>query len=637
MRARLYFWSAIGLIALLAPCVAWSAEPRSAAELDAAFAGLRGWSGGKETASIAAVRGYVERATKIYEVRVDAERRLVGVIESKDAAKPAKLFAAEQLYRLADEDTIPAFERMLAQPDTWDLACTGLEIIKHPKAETVLVHAAENAKGDRLIGILTTLGNRRDPAGVSTLRAQADEGDARTTEAALTALGKIPGKESMQALDWCRKNLSRKMRPAATQAYLQCGRTSLERGDTATAIALFEALLLDFETAEVQAEGLRGLIQARGEDAVPTIIEALTSGIPELESVAAAEAHTVSGRKATEAFIAAYPDLTTENQAVLLRALGDRRDEAALQTVLLAAQSRLPVVRLAALDSLGRFNHPKSVQVLLKAVVTGTAEEQKLAREALAKLDAPTLNDELLVAAMSADNTVRVEAIKTLAARQAHEGVPVLLRLAERDVKPVRLEALKALGAVGAESELAAMVGMLTHEWSDEERAVIGEAIIAVARRAPAVKSRTEPIAKALSGSGASEGVKLTLVSILGAIGDDASLPALEGAAKKPGARVQRAAVETLAGWPTAAPLETLDRVARGDKDPAVRAAAIEGVLNHLERNPGVSEAQRLKYCENLAAVAGTPELKQRIVQAIAAISGPDADKLRQRLAADSS
>ncbi len=634
MRTRLYFWSVIGLIALLAPCVAWSAEPRSAAELDAAFAGLRGWSGGKETASIAAVRGYVERATKIYEVRVDAERRLVGVIESKDAAKPAKLFAAEQLYRLADEDTIPAFERMLAQPDTWNLACTGLENIKHPKAEAVLVDAAENAKGDRLIGILTALGNRRDPAGVSTLRAQADEGDARTAEAALIALGKIPGKESMQALDWCRKNLSRKMRPAATQAYLQCGRTSLERGDTATAIALFEALLLDFETAEVQAEGLRGLIQARGEDAVPTIIEALTSGIPEIESVAAAEAHTVSGRKATEAFIAAYPDLTTENQAVLLRALGDRRDEAALQTVLLAAQSRLPVVRLAALDSLGRFNHPKSVQVLLKAVVTGTAEEQKLAREALAKLDAPTLNDELIVAAMNADNTVRVEAIKTLAARQAHEGVPVLLRLAERDVKPVRLEALKALGAVGRESELAAMVGMLTHEWSDEERAAIGEAIIAVARRAPAVKSRTEAIAKALSGSGASEGVKLTLVSILGAIGDDASLPTLEGAAKKPGGRVQRAAVETLAGWPTAAPLETLDRVARGDKDPAVRAAAIEGVLNHLERNQGLSEAQRLKYCENLAAVAGTPELKQRIVQAIAAISGPGADKLRQRLAA---
>ena len=310
------------LLVAIAPTFAYAADAPSAAELDAAYTGLRAWGGGAENKSITPVRAHVERATKIYEVRVDAERRLIEVIESKEAGKPAKIFAAEQLYRLCDDDTIPAFERMLARPDTWDLACTGLEIVKYPKAGRVLVTAAETAKGDKLVGIITSLGNRHDPAGVPPLRVLADEGDARTTEAALIALGKIPGNESMQALDWCRKNLSRKMRPSATQAYLQCGFTSLEKGDKATAIALFEALLLDFEPVEIQADGLRGLIKARGEDAVPTIIEALTSGIPELENVAAAEAHTVPGRKATEGFIAAYPDLTTENQAVLLRVAG---------------------------------------------------------------------------------------------------------------------------------------------------------------------------------------------------------------------------------------------------------------------------------------------------------------------------
>jgi len=622
------------IVSLVAVCSPLFVSEAGAADASEAFAGLRGWSGGKENASVAAVRSYVDRATKVYEVRVDAERRLVEVIESKDVAKPAKTFAAEQLYRLCDEDTIPAFERMLAKADTWDLACKGLEKIDFPKAGQALIAAAESAKGDKLLAIVAALGKRRDPGGVTTLRVIADEGDARTTEAALTSLGMIPGKESMEALDWCRKNLSRKMRPAATEAYLQCGFTSLEAGDKATAIALFEALLLDFETADVQAEGLRGLIKAKGEDAVPTIIEALTSGVPELESVAAAEAHTVPGRRATEAFIAAYPDLTMENQAVLLRALGDRRDEAALQTVMLAAQSRIPVVRLAALDALGRFNHPKAVQVLLKALVTGSAEEQKVAHEALAKLDAPTLNDELLVAAMSADNTVRAEAIKSIAERQVHEAVPVLLRLAERDVKPVRLEALKALGTVGSAEELAPMVNMLTNEWTDEERAAIGAAIISVARRAPAGKTRTEAIAKSLTASSGNEGVKLTLVSILGAIEDDASLPALEGVAKKPGGRVQRAAIETISGWPNPGPLETLDRVVKGDKDIGMRAAAIEGVLGHLERNPGLPEAQRLKYCQNLAAAAQTPEHRQRIAQALTSVTGPDAEELRQKLLA---
>lgn len=617
----------IVLAALCAPLDAWAQG-----DVDKAFGTLRAWAGGNEGSAHKTIRAYVDNAIADYKVRVDAERRLVDLIETQGVPRAAKEFAAGQLYRLCDEDTVSAFDRMLGRADTWDLACAGLEIVKHAKAEKVLVDAAKTAKGDRLVRILEALGNRRDPAAVPVLRQWAEDGDLRTTEAALTALGKIPGQDSMRELDWCRKNLSRRVRPAATQAYLQCGWSSLEMGDKATAVLLFEGLLLDFEPADVQAEGLRGLIKAQGEDAVPTIIEALTGGFPELETVAAEEAHTVPGRKATLAFISAYPDLSPENQAVLLRALGDRRDDAALETVLLAAQSRMPTVRLAALDSLGRFNHPESVQVLLKAVVTGSEQEQALAREALGKLDHPDLNDELIVAAMSADNTVRAEAIKTLAARGANEAVSALLRIAQRDVKPVRLEALKALGSIGTVAELGPMVEMMNDQWADDERAAIGQSIIAVARRSPAGSTRTAAASKALTASGVNEGVKLTLVSILGAIADDSGLSALETTAKKPNGRLQRAAVETLSGWPNAAPLDTLDKLARTDKDAEIRSLAVEGALRQLENGTSVPEDKRLKVYTSLASAAQTPEQKERIAAGLASFSHPDAEKARQKL-----
>jgi HEAT repeat protein len=301
--------------------------------------------------------------------------------------------------------------------------------------------------------------------------------------------------------------------------------------------------------------------------------------------------------------------------------------------VLLAAQSRIPTVRLAALDSLGRFNHPESVQVLLKAMMVGTEQEQALAREALGKLDHPDLNDELIVAAMSADNTVRTEAIRALARRGAHEAVPALLRIAQRDVKPVRLEALKALGDIGTAAELESMVAMLNDDWADDERAMIGQSSISVARRSPAGSARTAAAAKALTGSGMNEGVKLTLVSILGAIADNSGLSALESTAKKSGGRVQRAAVETLAGWPNAAPLDTLDRVARSDKDAAIRSLAIEGALQQLEKGAaGVPEDKRLKVYTSLASAAQTPEQKERIAAGLASLSHPDAEKARQKL-----
>ena len=298
----------------------------------------------------------------------------------------------------------------------------------------------------------------------------------------------------------------------------------------------------------------------------------------------------------------AYASLTPENQAVLLHALGVRGDEYALDTLLLAVQSRIPVVRIAAIEALGKFNHPDVLQVLLKVAATGTDHEKELARTALNGLTNPLVNDELLVAAMNADNAIRGEAMKMIADRKLLEGIPVVMRVAARDVKPVRLEALKALGAIGTAQELPDMVTMLLEDWSDSDRAAIGEAVIAVARRAPEGKTRTDAISKALTNGRAAEEPRLTLISILRAIGDDAGVPALDTVARGTSGRVQVAAIETLAVWPTAAALDPLDRAAREADDVHAKSLAIDGALGHLENTAaGRTPDQRLKYYERLA------------------------------------
>jgi hypothetical protein len=302
----------------------------------------------------------------------------------------------------------------------------------------------------------------------------------------------------------------------------------------------------------------------------------------------------------------------------------------------LAAQSRIPVVRLAAIESLGKFNHPDVLQVLLKVAAAGSAEEQALARKALDALTHPDIKDELLVAAMNADNVIRAETMKMIAARNVVEGVPVVMRVAARDVKPVRLEALKALGVIGTPQELPDMVTMLLEDWSDPDRAAIGEAIISVARRAPEGKARTDAVSRALTGARGAEEGRLTLVSILHAIGDDTGVTALDSVARATDGRVQIAAVETLAAWPSAAALDPLDRVARESKDAHVRSLAVDGALGQLEgAASGHSPDQRLKYYERLAKVAQTPEQKARIADGLAQISSPDSEKVRARLPHD--
>lgn len=625
MRRFISLLMPLGLAVGVLAAPVWGQSQFSTAELDRAFSQLKAYGPGDSNAPLKTVEKYVDEATGRYKIRVDAEKRLVDVLKADGASAAAKTFAGNQLYRLCDEDTIPAFRDLLRRSDTWDIARKGLEDINHPKAQQALLEALDEAKDKKAIGIMETLGNRRDPSAVNALRRWAKAGNIPETEAALTALSKIPGPEAMEALDWCRVNLTRQMRPAATEAYLQCGWTSMEHGHKDTAIEIFDVLLIDFEPVEIKAEALRGMIRTLGEEAVPTIIEGLTSGIPELEAVAAEEANSVPGREATEAFLKAYPDLTPENQAILLHAFGARGDEAAIDTVLLAARSRIPVVRKAALESLVAFNHPDGLEALLKAAGSGTPEEQAIAREGLESLDHPRVNDELLIASLSADNAVRSEAVKTIAARNVKEGIPSLLRIAKRDVKPLRLEALKALGSVATAEELDVMVEMMLDDWGDADRAAIGEAIIRVAQRAEPGKQRTAPIAQALAKSSTPADARITLVSILKAVKDDASLDALETVARKSDPAVQRAALEVLGHWPDAQPMDTLERVARSDDDPAMRALAMEGLLHHLEtsaasRAPG----EQLKYYERAAKAAESPEHKRRIIEAVSGINHPD-------------
>ena len=122
-------------------------------------------------------------------------------------------------------------------------------------------------------------------------------------------------------------------------------------------------------------------------------------------------------------------------------------------------------------------------------------------------------------------------------------------------------------------------------------------------------------------------------VSVVPASLVDSGVGALDTVARGSSGRVQLAAVETLAAWPTSAALDPLDRVAREAKDAHVKSLALDGALTHLESDSsGRTSDQRVKYYERLAKVAQTPEQKARIAAGLAAISSPDSEKVRAKL-----
>lgn len=610
-------------------------EEAGPAKLDRDFKALLNYQAGGDVSTLEEVKAYVDEATKRYRIRVDAEARLLAILESRTSSAAAKEFAANQLYRLCDGDTVSAFRKLLLRSDTSALARRGLELITHPNAETALLETLDQSKGSIMVGIVESLGNKRDPAAINALRRTAKAGNAEVCRAALVALGKIPDPAVKNALQWCRTNLTRPMRPHATDAYIQAGWTCIEFEDFATAIDIFDSLLIEVEPIEIRAQGLRGLIRAERDNAVPIIIEAMTSEETALQAVGAEEAERVPGRKATEAFMAAFPDLVPENQAILLHAFAKRGDDAVLTTVTLATKSRHAVVRQAAIEVLRSFNHPEVLQPLLKVAATGTPEERRIAHESILQLSDPRIDDALVKAANSADNAVRFAAVTAMGDRNATAGIPILLRIAERDVRPIRLEALTSLGVIASVEELAFMVDMMLDDWSLEDQEHIARSIAAIGIRAPSGAARTEALSKALGASSTPDASRIVLINALEQLADDTGLPAIEAVARKQGGAQQRA-VEVLVAWKSDAPIDALERVASGTRDPQLRAVAFNAFMEKLQQGADNRPVEAtVKYYQRAVRIAETPDEKRRVISGVSTIDHPDAIKILDRYAKD--
>lgn len=605
---------------LFAACVlSLAAQGQSASDLNRAFSSLDAYTGGSSS-TLDRIRGYVDAATRDYEKRRAIEPHLLSTLSSRSTSAAAKSFAAEQLYRLCDDETVSALEKLLLRSDTSAHARRGLELIDDHEAQQALLLALPKTNGTLQMGIAESLGVRSEPSAVRPLMQMAIDGNEAETVAALDALAQIGGSEAAIALNYCRENLKvRQMRIHARDAYLRCGWQSLKEGDQLSAIDVFDTLYVDLEPIEVRKEALRGLIRAKGEDAVPLIVEVLSGSESELHTVAAEEAADVIGPKATAAFVRAFPDLNRANQIILLDALAKRGDVGAVDTVIQAATSRYDDVRMAGLVALGSFNDPRVLQTLLKTAVSGTPKEQEIARTHLQALEHQAINDELVRAAMSADNAIRGEAVRTMPPRGATNGVPVLLRIAERDIPELRIEAMRALGDLASVTELPDLVRVHNEPWGLDTRREMADAIYKVASRAQDNPKRVEAVAKSVRDNSVPPEARISLIYVLGRLDDDAGLDALGTVARKSPEVVQDAAFKNLAEWPGTSAASTLERSAKGSNNAYHRMTAIKGLSRMYADAAWASPSDEVKAYERLAKYAESPEEKRVVVDAVRA------------------
>jgi hypothetical protein len=124
------------------------------------------------------------------------ERQQLAVVLASDRPDAEKLSACKRLALIGNADSVPALAPLLSDAELSHAARLGLEAIPDPAADEALRGGLTQVKGDLLVGVLNSIGARRDRQAVAGLGRLLGDNAPAIASAAAAALGKIAGPEA---------------------------------------------------------------------------------------------------------------------------------------------------------------------------------------------------------------------------------------------------------------------------------------------------------------------------------------------------------------------------------------------------------------------------------------------------------
>ena len=532
------------------------------------------------------------------------EDKLIALLKT-DAPLKDKSEACQELARVGTRQAVPVLASLLADEQLSHLARFALEPIPDPSVDDVLREALGKLKGPSLVGVIHSLGVRKDAQAVAPLAKFLADTDPAVAQAAARALGRL-GAASVPALEGALVTGSPGNRLAVCEGLLRCagGLSGAE------ATAIYDKLRTQPNLPhQVRVAALSGAIRSRGIKGVPLLVEALRTE-SEVSAVAAIRMSVgLPGAEVTQALVGELAQANEAKQLLLLQALGNRGDATAAAALVPLAQSGSVDRRLAALRSLAQLANPSSLPVLAALV---KAPDQTVASAALAGFSGfPRKEADAAVVALlqESDLKVRSAALEAVGQRRITTAFPALLTAAGDADAGVAGAGFKVLGELASVAEIPGMVDALCQT---KAVAAAESALTAVCARQPDITLCTD---KLLPGLAKAQGEpKLALLRVLGTVGDQKALTAVRAAAADPNPSVKETALRVLCDWPTVEALADLAQIAKANGDTKFKSLALRGQLRLIPMQT-VADSQKLAQLKQILPLLERKE-EQRLALA---------------------
>jgi len=505
--------------------------------------------------------------------RAEEVRKLLATLQAADSSYEQKALACHRLAIIGTKDAIPVLATFLTDEKMAHYARHALEPMPDPAAGAALREALGRTQGKLLVGVVNSIGFRRDSAATPTLAKLLAAPDREVATAAAAALGRIGGTEAAKHLQATLGKAQGETRNALADACLACAEQLVAERKRSEAAAIYDAMTAPGFPDYLRTAAMYGAITSREAGGVALLVKQLHAQDKAMLSAAWRAARELPGAGVTKALAAEFAKFPADKQTALLHVLGDRTDSTALAVVLEGTKATAPAVRVAALQVLPRVDDGKSsLPVLLRAVTGGQSPaETDAALASLGQIGGADANASILAAMRSAAPALKVKLIALLATRRAENARADLLKLAAGPEAEVAKAALRALAVVARPEDLSELIRLSTSARDDSVKVPADLAVYSVSMKITPAAKRPEPVLTALR-SAKDAPTRAALLRPLGAIikgtgGSPQALETVKSALKDSDAQVRLAALRCLTDWPDASPAGLLLEVAQNEPD----------------------------------------------------------------------
>ncbi len=534
----------------------------------------------------------------------------IAVLKS-DTGRKEKADACRELAVIGNRKAVPVLVSYLANPELSHMARYALETMPGSSVDRALRDELKRVKGRLLVGVIGSIGVRKDAGAVKPLLALLGDADPAVAQAAARALGSIGTTKSARAIEAALPGTAPANRLAFGEGLLRCAETMAAKGKAKDTLAIYDRLrgMADIPN-QTRAAALRGAILTRGNDGLELLKESLVSNDRIQFNTAVRASLEMSGPEVTRVLSGVLSQLQSEKQIVVMQTLGARGDASAVPALSVQTKQGAKDNRLAAIRALAAIGDAASVTALVQLIGDADPAVAEASVDGLAGIPGRDANVSALNLLKSPNASRRITGIDLIGRRRMVSAVPELLNAASDPDAKVRSSVLQRLGKLGTPTEIPALIKLLLRSADEQDLDGLAAALSSICTGAGSPASATGQIIAALPEAKPEQ--KGALLGVLSAVGGENALAAVRGALADSTPAVREAAVRALADWPDAASAPDLVQIVRTAKNNE-RDIAFRGYVR-LARESEAKAPAKLEMLREASTLATSPAEKKLVL-----------------------